>query len=93
MPDPLQAHYNVTFCRVLGEEVDAEGITVETCQGDELPAEAQLRQVPNEGFHLGVGHASTSGWWWIQMGSVYIECINGHTSTRKPYQDPPRGLY
>ena len=45
--------------RVLGEEVDAEGITVESCQGDELPAEAQLGQVPNEGFHLGIRHTST----------------------------------
>merc|ERR1719313_1794627 len=39
-----------TLCGVgLRKEVDAEGITVEACQGDELPAEAKLGQIPIEG--------------------------------------------
>merc|ERR1719253_1272612 len=47
-----------TLCGVgLRKEVDAEGIAVEACQGDELPAEAKLGQIPNEGFHLRISHA------------------------------------
>mmetsp|Transcript_42402 Transcript_42402/g.64170 ORF Transcript_42402/g.64170 Transcript_42402/m.64170 type:complete len:513 (+) Transcript_42402:271-1809(+) len=41
------------------EEVDAQRVRVEAGQGDELPAETHLSQVPNEGFHLGIRHAST----------------------------------
>ena len=44
---------------LLSEEVDGQGVAVEAGQGDELPAEAQLGQVPNEGLHLRVRHAST----------------------------------
>mmetsp|Transcript_14238 Transcript_14238/g.29865 ORF Transcript_14238/g.29865 Transcript_14238/m.29865 type:complete len:315 (-) Transcript_14238:777-1721(-) len=39
------------------EEVDAERVAVEARQRDELPAEAHLCQVPDEGLHLGVRHA------------------------------------
>mmetsp|Transcript_127609 Transcript_127609/g.397432 ORF Transcript_127609/g.397432 Transcript_127609/m.397432 type:complete len:238 (-) Transcript_127609:1108-1821(-) len=42
---------------VLGKEVDGEGVAVEAGQRDELPAEAHLCQVPDEGLHLGVRHA------------------------------------
>mmetsp|Transcript_35334 Transcript_35334/g.80253 ORF Transcript_35334/g.80253 Transcript_35334/m.80253 type:complete len:443 (-) Transcript_35334:520-1848(-) len=39
------------------EEVDAERVAVEAREGDELPAEAHLGKVPDEGLHLRVGHA------------------------------------
>mmetsp|Transcript_74939 Transcript_74939/g.169718 ORF Transcript_74939/g.169718 Transcript_74939/m.169718 type:complete len:207 (-) Transcript_74939:627-1247(-) len=39
------------------EEVDAESVAVEARQRDELPAEAHLGEVPDEGLHLRVRHA------------------------------------
>mmetsp|Transcript_40457 Transcript_40457/g.104674 ORF Transcript_40457/g.104674 Transcript_40457/m.104674 type:complete len:452 (-) Transcript_40457:157-1512(-) len=55
--DELHVGRGAALGVVAGEEVDAEGIAMETGEGDELPAEAQLRQVPDEGFHLGIRHA------------------------------------
>merc|ERR1719499_2682046 len=40
-----------------GEEVDAQGIAMETRQRDELPAESQLGEIPNEALHLRIRHA------------------------------------
>mmetsp|Transcript_26255 Transcript_26255/g.54075 ORF Transcript_26255/g.54075 Transcript_26255/m.54075 type:complete len:424 (-) Transcript_26255:436-1707(-) len=52
---------HVSSCPALGvvpsEEVDAERVAVEARQGDKLPAESQLRKIPDEGLHLGIGHA------------------------------------
>mmetsp|Transcript_22582 Transcript_22582/g.30540 ORF Transcript_22582/g.30540 Transcript_22582/m.30540 type:complete len:311 (-) Transcript_22582:54-986(-) len=39
------------------KQVDAERIAVEAGKCDELPAEAHLCQVPDEGLHLGIRHA------------------------------------
>merc|ERR1712232_753974 len=41
----------------LGEVVDAESVAMEASQCDELPAIAELRQIPDEGSHLVIGHA------------------------------------
>ena len=49
----------------LGEVVDAQSVTVEASKSDELPAVAQLGQVPDEGLHLSVAHARgvpVEGW-------------------------------
>mmetsp|Transcript_39874 Transcript_39874/g.120412 ORF Transcript_39874/g.120412 Transcript_39874/m.120412 type:complete len:578 (-) Transcript_39874:13-1746(-) len=40
-----------------GEEVDAQGVAMETRQRDELPAEPQLGEVPDEALHLRIRHA------------------------------------
>ena len=39
------------------EDQEHEGIAVEAGESDELPAEAQLGQVPDQGLHLCVGRA------------------------------------
>mmetsp|Transcript_33377 Transcript_33377/g.71895 ORF Transcript_33377/g.71895 Transcript_33377/m.71895 type:complete len:438 (-) Transcript_33377:409-1722(-) len=69
-----------TLCGILlGEEVDAEGIAVEASQGDELPAEAQLRQVPNEGLHLRIRHACTVP---VEGGAQVVgQHLMGHRGT------------
>mmetsp|Transcript_39405 Transcript_39405/g.80602 ORF Transcript_39405/g.80602 Transcript_39405/m.80602 type:complete len:249 (-) Transcript_39405:847-1593(-) len=62
-------HLNIgsgTALRVLlGKEVNAQGVAVESGQGNELPAESELGKVPNEGLHLSIGHSCTvpvEGW-------------------------------
>mmetsp|Transcript_15267 Transcript_15267/g.35934 ORF Transcript_15267/g.35934 Transcript_15267/m.35934 type:complete len:327 (-) Transcript_15267:602-1582(-) len=55
--DHLHIRGRTSLGILLGEEIDAQGIAVETSQGDELPAKAELGQVPNEGLHLRIGHA------------------------------------
>mmetsp|Transcript_131743 Transcript_131743/g.294797 ORF Transcript_131743/g.294797 Transcript_131743/m.294797 type:complete len:543 (-) Transcript_131743:149-1777(-) len=72
---------HVSSCPALGvvpsEEVDAERVAVEARQGDELPAEAQLREVPDETLHLGVGHAGTVP---IEGGAQIVgEHLVGHS--------------
>merc|ERR1712050_436251 len=56
--DELHVSSSSTLGVVPGEEIDAQRIAVETRQGDELPAEAQLGEVPDERLHLSISHAS-----------------------------------
>merc|ERR1712079_174861 len=47
------------------KEVNRKRITMETCQGNELPAKTQLGKVPDEGLHLCICHARcipVEGW-------------------------------
>mmetsp|Transcript_92592 Transcript_92592/g.267361 ORF Transcript_92592/g.267361 Transcript_92592/m.267361 type:complete len:284 (+) Transcript_92592:66-917(+) len=55
--DELHIRRHPALRVVSGEEVDAKRITMEAGQGDKLPTEAQLREIPNEALHLLVLHA------------------------------------
>mmetsp|Transcript_5990 Transcript_5990/g.18925 ORF Transcript_5990/g.18925 Transcript_5990/m.18925 type:complete len:382 (-) Transcript_5990:203-1348(-) len=56
--DELHVGRRATLRVVAGEQVDGQGIAMEARQRDELPAEAELGEVPDEGLHLGIGHAA-----------------------------------
>mmetsp|Transcript_73031 Transcript_73031/g.126667 ORF Transcript_73031/g.126667 Transcript_73031/m.126667 type:complete len:207 (-) Transcript_73031:277-897(-) len=57
--DKLHVSCSTFCCICLGEGINGEGVTVEACQSDELPAEAELRQIPDEGLHLCIRHAGS----------------------------------
>mmetsp|Transcript_35335 Transcript_35335/g.80257 ORF Transcript_35335/g.80257 Transcript_35335/m.80257 type:complete len:443 (-) Transcript_35335:520-1848(-) len=55
--DELHVGRGAVHAIVLGKVVNAQGVAMEAGQGDELPAIAQLAEVPDERLHLGLGHA------------------------------------
>mmetsp|Transcript_73032 Transcript_73032/g.126670 ORF Transcript_73032/g.126670 Transcript_73032/m.126670 type:complete len:206 (-) Transcript_73032:175-792(-) len=52
-------------CVCLGKSVNGKGIAMKARQGDELPTEAKLSQIPDEALHLRIGHTRgipVEGW-------------------------------
>lgn len=56
--DAIDVGIHTLVSELTGKDVNAEGVAVEAGEGDELPGEAELAEVANEGAHVVVGHAS-----------------------------------
>lgn len=57
--DAVDVGVHALVSKLAGKDVNAESVAVEAGEGDELPGEAELAEVPDEGAHVVVGHASS----------------------------------